>query len=440
MSVRAGAVMTTDELAELRAQMAFERGKWDVQAGDGCALAPFALHLDAQAWAELAREAEALAAEALTAEMELLRRPELLAELALPRRVRAALVAGEGRGAGDAAAGVGAGAATRFARFDFHPTADGWRISEMNSDVPGGFVEASALGELALPRAGGAEPARSAGDPLGALAAAVAGAAAHASNGPVALVHATAYSDDRQAMVAVTRALGALGAEAVLAAPDHLRWSGGEARFCGPLRAGERVGAILRFYPGEWLGNLPGAVWRALATPARTPMSNPVSALLTQSKRFPLVWDRLQSPLPTWRCLLPPTHDPRRAPAGPPRVLKPALGRVGEGVLIPGVPCPEERKARKGLRRRPGRWVAQERFESVPIIAGAGMGAGAGAAAFHVCIGVFVIDGRAAGAYGRVSRTARIDQYAQDAAVRVDEPALASAQQPVPASVQGATR
>ena len=38
--------------------------------------------------------------------------------------------------------------AARVLRFDFHWTCDGWRISEVNSDVPGGFSEASELPAL----------------------------------------------------------------------------------------------------------------------------------------------------------------------------------------------------------------------------------------------------------------------------------------------------
>ena len=38
----------------------------------------------------------------------------------------------------------------RLMRYDFHPTIDGkWAVSEVNSDVPGGFAESSLLPELA---------------------------------------------------------------------------------------------------------------------------------------------------------------------------------------------------------------------------------------------------------------------------------------------------
>jgi hypothetical protein len=38
----------------------------------------------------------------------------------------------------------------------------------------------------------------------------------------------------------------------------------------------------------------------------------------------------------------------------------------------------------------------------------------------HVCLGVFVVDGRAAGTYGRMARVPLIDARAYDVAVLVD--------------------
>ena len=44
-------------------------------------------------------------------------------------------------------------------RFDFHWTTEGWRISEANTDVPGGFNEASGFARLLAPSFPGSEPA-----------------------------------------------------------------------------------------------------------------------------------------------------------------------------------------------------------------------------------------------------------------------------------------
>ncbi len=294
-------------------------------------------------------------------------------------------------------------------RFDFHWTTEGWRISEANTDVPGGFNEASGLARLMAPHVPGFEPA---GDPAGALAAAIAEAS---PGGGVALVHATAYTDDRQVMVYLARELEARGRQALLAAPDHLSWRNGRASFAD---GGMEIGAIVRFFPAEWLPNLPRACgWKHFFRGGRTPVSNPAAALLTQSKRFPRVWDRLETPLSAWRSALPEIRDPREASWRQEGnwVLKPALGRVGDGIGLAGVtPEKEWRAIRKQASRWPRAWAAQRRFETVPLrVAGE---------AYYPCVGVYTVAGRAAGAYGRVSRTPIVNHLAQDAAVLVELP------------------
>jgi hypothetical protein len=101
-------------------------------------------------------------------------------------------------------------------------------------------------------------------------------------------------------------------------------------------------------------------------------------------------------------------------------VLKPALGRVGEDVGIRGVSSLEEYGAILGAaRRRPEAWVAQRRFSIVPLETSMG--------AVFPCIGVYTVNGKAAGLYGRVAANPLIDHNAQDAAVllRADEKEVA---------------
>src|SRR5262249_1634704 len=123
--------------------------KWDPQVGDVGTLARFALVLPADEWRRLARLAERLAAEMDLAERELLLRPTLMRRLGLPEPVLRAL----------ASDGSPTPAAARVVRFDFHPTPDGWRISEANSDVPGGYTEASSFPALMAEHFHGAAPA-----------------------------------------------------------------------------------------------------------------------------------------------------------------------------------------------------------------------------------------------------------------------------------------
>lgn len=386
------------EHARLRRRAIFECCKWDPQVEDVSTVAPFPLLLRREAWDEITRLSETLAAEAAAAEDEMALRPELHGDLGLPRAVRRALkgIAGHGSPPGIA----------RVLRFDFHWTTEGWRISEANTDVPGGFNEAAGFARLMAPHFPGSEPS---GDPAGDLAEAV--AAATPPGGAVALVHATAYTDDRQVMVFLARELEARGRRTVLAAPDHLRWQDGRAWI-----GDEELDAVIRFFPAEWLPNLPrSSGWKHFFRGGRTPVSNPAAALLPQSKRFPLVWDRLKTPLPTWRRLLPETRDPREVPWKKDGgwVLKPALGRVGDGIGLAGVtPDREWKQIRRELLFGGRRWAAQRRFEAVPMKVNG--------ESFYPCVGVYTIDGRAAGGYGRVARRPIVNHLAQDVAVLVE--------------------
>lgn len=386
-----------------RRQVIFRAWKWDPQIGDVNTVADHAAILTPAAATELAAVAEVLARETLALEEALLTRPDLHAELALPRAVRQALcLAGQRPPAG----GV------PVMRFDFHPTADGWALSEVNRDVPGGFAEASVLPGLAAGRLPGTRP------PTGSApgdAMAEAWQRLLPGGGRLALVHCTAYADDRQVMEFLAQRLRAAGFQALLIAPDHVRWHDRGAACIAEGQVGPLAG-IVRFIPVEWLPALPRHCgWSGFFRDA-LPAANHASAILTQSKRLPLLWDRLGVPVPAWRRLLPPTADPREVPwaRNPDWVLKPALGRVGEGILIPeAVPPVEQRRICRHARLFPRQWVVQKRFPSLPLPDRQGQPR-------HLCVGVFVIAGRAAGFYGRLAARPRIDQDAQDIAVLVE--------------------
>ena len=387
------------DYARVRRRAIFDYCKWNAQVEDVPAMAPFPLVLRAAAWQELADHARALARETLAAEAALAARPELHRRLGLPWAVRRAL-----RRVRDAGPALGA---ARLIRFDFHHTTDGWRISEANTDVPGGINEASGLPELLRASYGGTVAV---GHPGNAYAAAL--RAAGGAGARVALLHATGYSDDRQVMTFLAGLLEAAGLRPVLASPAHLRWRAGRAALETEWASGP-VDLIARFFPAEWLTQLPApAASGHYFAAARTPASNPAAALLTQSKRFPLVWEELGVALPRWRALLPETRDPRDAPWRDSEdwVLKPALGRVGDGVAMRELMRPREwRRLRRTVRLRPGQWAAQRRFEATPLAVDGQR--------FFPCVGVFTIDDQVAGAYGRLARRPLIDWRAQDAAV-----------------------
>lgn len=211
---------------KLKLRSTFELGKWDQQYFDQPSLADFAIEIDEEVYRQLAFWAESLAGELFRAEEEILTRPELLAQLDLPRTVRRALKRQSG-GSGPPA--------PRLCRFDFHPTRDGWRISEVNSDVPGGLLESDGLPPLLAEAVPGLTylPNTTAlyiDDLLG----------PESMESPIGLLHASAYTDDRQVMLYLQRELERRGQVAVLLSPDNLHWAknGVSARtdwYAGPL-------------------------------------------------------------------------------------------------------------------------------------------------------------------------------------------------------------
>ena len=66
-------------------------------------------------------------------------------------------------------------------------------------------------------------------------------------------------------------------------------------------------------------------------------------------------------------------------------------------------------RTRINVQLSPGKWVAQRRFESLPVTTPVGPR--------HACIGVYTVNGRAAGAYARLSKTPVIDFAATDVAL-----------------------
>ena len=389
--------MAKCDYAQVRRRLVLDHCKWDPQVGDVRALADFPLILRRACWRQLARWAEQLTVEALAAETEILASPSLLKTLGLPRCVRRLLAQGQN---------TLTPSGGRIFRFDFHWTTEGWRISESNSDVPGGLTEASAFSKMVASHFPGTVPT---GDPGGAWAQAIARAAG--AGGSVALLSAVGYMEDLQVTAYIAQRLREIGITAHLARADALQWNNGRA-----LLNGHRVDAIVRFYQGEWLTRLPSRCgWRLLIAGGHTPVANPACSLLTESKRFPLTWDALRMDLPTWRALLPATCDLgdvdwRRCSQW---VLKQAFCNTGDAVLAPDLlPAAQWRKLCREVRFNPQGWVAQRRFE--PVAAETPIGP------MFPCIGVYTVNGKAAGAYGRLSRGLVVDYAATDVAVLVE--------------------
>lgn len=394
------APIAASDYPEYRLAAIFSGFKWDPQVEDVNTLSDHVLLLDRTTANELAATAEALARE--TAEMEclLLNNPEALKELGIDRAFFRPLLN----------AGYTPAEHIRLMRFDFHPVAEGFALSEVNSDVPGGFAETDALPRLAAPYFPGYAAFGDVGEAL------VDACRERGADGRqlVGMVHATSYSDDRQVMEYLGSRFLAKGMQPVYIAPEHVRWHDGAAFSLAEGQEG-RLGCLLRFFPAEWFTELGrGYRWQEYFN-SRTPSCNHPVAIMCQSKRLPLVWDRLGHEARTWRRVLPETRTPKLTDSySPGWVLKPTWGRVGELILIPeALTRRESRLITLNARLFPREWVKQKRFFSQPLESVRGPQ--------HICIGVYTVNGKACGLYGRAAMRPRIDSLACDLPVLVAE-------------------
>jgi glutathionylspermidine synthase len=397
LEIRAGPPCDERAFAEIRRAALLEGCKWDPQVGNVSTLARFPLLMKLTAWERLSRLAEDLSAEMFCAEQEILNRPKLMEALGLPRLILSIL-----QGADPLTR-----PAARVVRFDFHPTTEGWRISEANSDVPGGYTESSFF----TPLMAKLFPAcMTCGNPAEQLADAL---LAKAGAGPnIALLSAPGYIEDLQVTAFLANVFRARGCHAILCDPRQIQWRDGVAYFQNtrPLTA------IFRFFQSDWLGRLPSpACVEHFFRGAKTPIANPAWCAITESKRFPLIWDELQTPLLTWRALLPETRDPREIDWRRDNewLLKTAFCDTGDTISIRSLLSPAAWwKARLRARLQPNSWIAQRRFESAPIETPEGLR--------HVCLGIYTINGLVAGAYTRLAAKAHIDFSAVDVALLIE--------------------
>ncbi|HEY3519339.1 MAG TPA: hypothetical protein VGL98_19970, partial [Gammaproteobacteria bacterium] len=214
----------------------FLGNKWDPQLHDHSTVADRAIVIGATDWAELKAATEALFAETLEIERELHRAaaetggPRYLPRRASRRLARLGAVPAEG---------------ARLMRFDFHPTSEGWRVSEVNSDVPGGLNESTTFAEL-WPHASSSW--RHTGRPAELYVDRLVESFALQPGARVGLIHATAYSDDWQHMAFLKRLLEARGIAAFGTAPTSIELDLGRM-----LVDRTPLDAALRFFPGDWL-------------------------------------------------------------------------------------------------------------------------------------------------------------------------------------------
>jgi hypothetical protein len=364
-----------------------------------------AVVIDAARYAAICRAAEEVAAAAQAMVSVLLDEPRLLeAVLGLTPFQRAMWTAA-------------APAWHAIARADVFVTEDGVAVAELNCDTPTGEAEAVVLGELAGDRPGTFDPTRGLRDRFLAMLDFVAARARSPEAGParvVGLVYPTEMTDDLPLVRLYRRWLEERGWSVVLGSPYNLTFADGRTRlFETP------IDLLLRHYKTDWWGERE-SVWlddpigdtSALELPFRAVVSgmangslavvNPFGAVVPQNKRsFALMWEQIHRFPPAAQAAieryvpvsrrLETMHAEQLAAQRDQWVIKSDYGAEGEEVVV-GREVDDAAWRRALGRARPGRWIAQQYFAAETDADGAAVN--------H---GVFLVGGRAAGLYARVS-------------------------------------
>lgn len=392
-----------DKYDEYRLTLMFDCYKWDPQFLDHNTIAKYALVITQEEYEILKNLTEELDQETRNAEIFLNNNLDLAKPLALSKKLSNEI---------SQMKNYEPDKHVRLMRYDFHPTLEGnWAVSEVNSDVPGGFAEASLMPKAVMEILDEKNYwYKNFGDTLiEAISKKV------VSNGRIMLVHCTSYSDDRQVMQFLGDKLKAKGFQIVYAAADHLRFKEHKAYSILDGNEGE-IDGIIRFTPLEWLVEMKPKRWQGYFD-TTTPSCNHPIAIFAQTKRFPLVWDMLEQKgisMSTWRELLPETLEVRDAKGKDGYIYKPAYGRVGEKISIEEACQNDEYKTiMADVKKHPKKYLAQKRFHSNPLV-------GENGESFHVCLGSYTVDGKHGGFYARISQSPRIDSNAADIPVLIE--------------------
>lgn len=305
----------------------------------------------------------------------------------------------------------------RLMRYDFHPTtANKWAVSEVNSDVPGGFAEGSLMPDYAKKLLKDLNYTNNFdyinfGDIL--IAEIIKKVK---PKGTIALVHCTSYSDDRQVMEFLGNNLKTKGFKVIYCAADHINFINKEA-FCILSGNETKIDFIFRYTPLEWLKDIKSKMWHGYFDCVTACCNHPIS-IFAQTKKFPFVWEILEKnkiPLKTWKKLLPKTSKINSLKLlNDNYIYKPALGRVGEKISIKEA-CSETEynSILKDVKKHKNKYILQEKFISKPILTDDNT-------SFHVCLGSYTVNSSHAGYYARISNSPRIDSNAMDIPVLIE--------------------
>ena len=392
-----------DKYEEYRLNLMFNAYKWDPQFFDNNTIAKHVLVITNKEHKELEKLTEQLDRETRQAEEMLNNNLKLAKPLALPHKINKELAKMKN---------YQPEKHIRLMRYDFHPTIENkWALSEVNSDVPGGFAEASIMPQFAINVLKSPQYwYKNFGDILvQAIAKKV------KTKGTIMLVHCTSFSDDRQVMQFLGDKLKSLGFNIIYGAGDHLRFKNNKAISILDGNEGE-VDAIFRFTPLEWLIEIKPKHWQGYFDTI-TPSCNHPIAIFAQTKRFPFVWNRLEKQgitFSAWKKLLPETIEVNEVKNKEGYIFKPACGRVGEKISIKEA-CKDDEyeKILADVKKRPKQYIAQKKFNSKPLITDEGQ-------SFHLCLGSYSVEGKHAGYYARISKLPRIDSFSADIPVLIE--------------------
>ncbi len=395
-----------DKYDEYRLCAVFDCYKWDPQFKDNNTLAKYALVLTKEEYDELVFLTESIDKETVSAEEYLNVNLDKAKPLALSKKLNKQI---------RSMSNYDKTKHVRLMRYDFHPTVEGkWAVSEVNSDVPGGFAEATLLPKLAIDTL---ELNNHSYVPFGDILAESIKNKTRAG-GNIMMVHCTCFSDDRQVMQYLGDKLSSLGFNVIYGAADHIRFKN---KVAYSILSGNEceLDGIVRFNPLEWVTKLKPNYWNGYFNTVTMSCNHPI-AIFAQTKRFPFVWDNLENAgisMKYWRDLLPDTKlikDYNKLEDKSEYIFKPVYGRVGEKISIKEA-CGkgEYEKILKDVKKHPNRYLAQKKFLSMPL-------EGINGETYHLGLGSYTVDGKHAGFYARISNVPRIDSNAADIPVLIE--------------------
>jgi len=381
----------------------FECYKWDPMFYDSNTLAKYVLVLTEDENKELIKLTEDLDKETRLAEEYLNKNKNLSKKLSLPKQVRNQINNMQNYNKDNN---------IRLMRYDFHPNIDGnWVVTEVNSDVPGGFAESSLLPNLARKTIKREDLKYTS---FGEMMVRAINKKLH-QKGTIMMVHCTCFSDDRQVMQYMGERLKQEGYDIIYGAADHINFKNNIA-YCILDNNKKKIDLIFRFTPIEWLIKMKPRRWDGYFNTTTISCNHPI-AIYAQSKRFPFVWEELEKKgisMKTWKKLLPETIEVKKLKKQEGYIYKPVYGRVGEKISIKEACKGDEyKKILRDVKFHPKQYLAQKQFISKPLI-------GENNEQYHVCIGSYTIEGKHAGFYARISKYPRIDSYAADIPVLIE--------------------